>query len=90
MEGVRQLHSGVVQPLPVYGDGQKVSDWIHLNDHWRSLELIRWRVREGEIHNIGGECAWKNLDITFMILRMQWKPRNRVQFVADGPGHDRR
>ena len=78
------------QPLPVYGDGQNVRDWIHVWDHCRALDLILHNGHEGEIYNIGGECELTNLEVARRILRLLGKPMSLVRFVADRPGHDRR
>jgi len=78
------------QPLPVYGDGQNVRDWIHVWDHCRALDLILHNGHEGEIYNIGGECELTNFEVARRILRLLGKPMSLVRFVADRPGHDRR
>lgn len=78
------------QPLPIYGDGQNVSDWIHVEDHCRAIDLIIQHGREGEVYNIGGECQQRNLDVAHMILENLGKPRCMIQFVLDRPGHDLR
>ncbi|MDP8223037.1 MAG: dTDP-glucose 4,6-dehydratase [Candidatus Lernaella stagnicola] len=78
------------QPLPLYGDGKNVRDWIHVEDHVRAL----WRVvedgRPGQVYNIGGNNEQANIDITRVILRVLGKPESLIQFVTDRPGHDRR
>jgi dTDP-glucose 4,6-dehydratase len=76
--------------LPVYGDGQNVRDWIHVNDHCRALDLVLRNGREGEIYNVGGECEMKNIDIACRILRLFDLPETMIQMVKDRPGHDRR
>ena len=78
------------QPLPVYGDGQNVRDWIHVCDHCRALDLILHRGKDGEVYNIGGECELQNLDVAYRILETLGKPKSLIRFVADRPGHDRR
>jgi dTDP-glucose 4,6-dehydratase len=78
------------RPLPVYGDGLNVRDWIHAEDHCRALELLLERGRPGEIYNIGGDAERTNLEITKSILGILGKPESLVRFVADRPGHDRR
>lgn len=78
------------QPVPVYGDGQQVRDWIHVLDHCRAVELIWRRGRAGEIYNIGGESERTNLDMTRLLLYTLGKPESLIRYVADRPGHDRR
>lgn len=78
------------KPLPVYGDGLNVRDWIHVEDHCRAILFVLEKGREGEIYNIGGQGEKTNLEITQMILDLLQKPRSLIRFVADRPGHDRR
>jgi dTDP-glucose 4,6-dehydratase len=78
------------EPVPVYGDGQNVRDWIHVRDHCRALEQV-WRAgKPGEIYNIGGRCEYTNLELTHLVLRIMGKPSSLIRFVKDRPGHDRR
>ena len=87
------------RPIPVYGDGQHVRDWLHVEDHVRALDLLVREGQPGETYNIGGECETSNLKLVNAIclwmdqLRPQseHRPHARlVQFVPDRPGHDRR
>jgi len=78
------------KPLPVYGDGGNVRDWLYVEDHCRALAALLEAGREGEIYNIGGTCALPNLEIVRKILRLTGRPESLIQFVADRPGHDRR
>ena len=78
------------QPLPVYGDGLNVRDWIHVEDHCAGLCAALERGRPGEVYNLGGSNERENLDIVHGILDLLGKPRSLVRFVADRPGHDRR
>ena len=78
------------RPLPVYGDGLNVRDWIHVEDHCRALELVLEKGKPGEIYNVGGEAERTNLEMTKTILRILDKPESLMQYVADRPGHDRR
>jgi dTDP-glucose 4,6-dehydratase len=78
------------KPLPVYGDGLNVRDWIHVEDHCRALALVLQQGREGEIYNIGGNGERNNLEITETILTLLGKPKSLIRFVTDRPGHDRR
>ena len=78
------------EPLPVYGDGHHIRDWIHVWDHCRAINLILRSGLDGEIYNIGGGCALRNLEVVHRILSLLGQPRSLVRFVADRPGHDRR
>lgn len=78
------------EPVPVYGDGQQVRDWIHVLDHCRGVEAA-WRNGEsGEVYNFGGRCEKANIDLTRLLLRLLGKPESLIKYVADRPGHDRR
>jgi dTDP-glucose 4,6-dehydratase len=78
------------EPVPVYGDGQQVRDWIHVNDHCAAIDLVWRRGRSGEVYNIGGRNEWTNLEVTHRLLDLLGKPRSLIRHVADRPGHDRR
>jgi dTDP-glucose 4,6-dehydratase len=78
------------KPLPVYGDGLNVRDWLYVEDHCRALDVVLQRGTEGEVYNIGGNNEWKNIDIVKLILRELGKPESLITFVKDRPGHDRR
>jgi dTDP-glucose 4,6-dehydratase len=78
------------QPLPVYGDGQNVRDWIHVEDHCDAVARVLDAGREGEVYNIGGRSERPNLEIVRTLLATLGKPESLIQFVADRPGHDRR
>ena len=78
------------RPLPVYGDGMQVRDWLYVEDHCRAIAATLERGREGEIYNIGGSRALPNLEVVRKILRAAGRPESLIQFVADRPGHDRR
>jgi dTDP-glucose 4,6-dehydratase len=78
------------EPVPVYGDGQQVRDWIHVRDHCAAIDLIRRHGRIGEVYHVGGRCEKTNLDLTYLLLDILGKPRSLIRFVADRPGHDRR
>ncbi len=78
------------EPLPLYGDGRNVRDWIHVADHCRALDTVLRRGRAGEIYNIGGGNERENQEIAAIILRALGKPSSLVRHVADRPGHDRR
>ena len=77
-------------PLPVYGDGLQVRDWLYVEDHCRALLAVLQRGRDGEVYNIGGNCPLTNLEVITRILDSLHAPRQLIQRVADRPGHDRR
>jgi dTDP-glucose 4,6-dehydratase len=78
------------EPVPVYGDGQQVRDWVHVRDHCAAVERVwRWG-RVGEVYNIGGRCERTNLELTHLLLDLLGKPRSLIRYVKDRPGHDRR
>jgi dTDP-glucose 4,6-dehydratase len=78
------------QPLPLYGDGLNVRDWLHVDDHCRALDLLVARGRPGEVYNIGGGHEIRNIDLTHEILSLVDRPASLITPVADRPGHDRR
>ncbi len=78
------------QPLPVYGDGANVRNWIHVADHCRALDLVLHRGREGEVYNIGGPSECANITVARRILALTGRPASLIRFVPDRPAHDRR
>ena len=78
------------RPLPVYGDGQQVRDWLYVDDHCRGILAILRGGREGEIYNIGGNRSLPNLQVIHKLLAATGKPESLIQYVPDRPGHDRR
>jgi dTDP-glucose 4,6-dehydratase len=78
------------KPLPVYGDGGNVRDWIYVLDHCRAIDFVIQRGKPGEIYNIGASNEWRNIDIVKLILKKLNKPESLIKFVKDRPGHDRR
>lgn len=78
------------KPLPVYGDGQQIRDWLYVEDHCRAVRSVLERGRPGEIYNIGGNCSLPNLDVIKRILKATGKAESLITRVADRPGHDRR
>jgi dTDP-glucose 4,6-dehydratase len=76
--------------LPVYGDGQHVRDWVHVEDHCRGLVLALERGRAGQVYNLGASCERRNLELVRAVLAHLGKPESLIRFVADRPGHDRR
>ncbi len=78
------------EPLPLYGDGCQVRDWIHVADHCRALDVVLRCGRAGEIYNVGGGNEHRNIDVARRILETLGKPTTLLRHVADRPGHDRR
>ncbi len=78
------------KPLPVYGDGLNVRDWIYVDDHCSAIAAVVERGMPGEIYNIGGGNELANILITKEILKQVGKPESLIKFVKDRPGHDRR
>lgn len=78
------------EPVPIYGDGLYVRDWIHVLDHCRAIDLILHKGKVGEVYNIGGDNEWANIDLAKKILQITGKPEKLLQSVQDRPGHDRR
>ena len=77
-------------PLPVYGDGLQVRDWLHVSDHCRAINAVIDRGRLGQAYNVGGGCRLRNLDVVRRILRLCGRPESLVERVPDRPAHDRR
>ena len=77
-------------PVPLYGDGQNVRDWLHVVDHCRAVDLLIDKGTNGEVYNIGGGNEIANVELTHQILDTLGKPRSLIRPVADRPGHDRR
>jgi dTDP-glucose 4,6-dehydratase len=77
-------------PLPLYGDGQNVRDWLYVLDHCEAIDAVLDRGREGEVYNIGGGNERRNVEITEIILERLRKPASLIRRVTDRPGHDRR
>jgi dTDP-glucose 4,6-dehydratase len=78
------------QPLPLYGDGQNVRDWLYVRDHCEALDTVLRQGQAGEVYNIGGHFERPNIEIARIILKTLAKPESLVTFVKDRPGHDRR
>jgi dTDP-glucose 4,6-dehydratase len=78
------------QPVPLYGDGLNVRDWLHVDDHCRALDLVIERGSVGEVYNIGGGNEVQNVDLTHRILGLLDRPTSLIRPVPDRPGHDRR
>lgn len=93
------IHNIVARkPLPVYGDGQNVRDWLHVRDHAEAIEQVLKHGGPGQVFNIGGNNEWKNIDIVNLVCdllderlgRSSGENRGLITFVKDRPGHDRR
>lgn len=78
------------QPLPVYGDGLQVRDWIHVEDHCEAIDLAVTRAPSGAVYNIGAENERPNLDVVRQILKLSGRDDSLIRHVVDRPGHDRR
>jgi dTDP-glucose 4,6-dehydratase len=78
------------EPLPIYGDGMNVRDWIYVDDHARAIWLAYERGQTGVAYNIGARNEQHNLDVVHAILDALGKPRELIKFIKDRPGHDRR
>ena len=78
------------KPLPVYGKGENVRDWLYVKDHCRAIDRILRRGREGEVYNVGGHNEMRNIDIVRLICRKLGKSEDLITFVTDRKGHDLR
>ena len=78
------------KPIPVYGDGLNVRDWIFVDDHCRALDIVIQKGQPGQIYNVGGGNEKTNLELIHKLLELLGKPRSLMQFVTDRPAHDRR
>ena len=78
------------EPIPIYGDGQNVRDWIFVEDHCRAIQLALAKGKAGGIYNIGARNERRNLEVAESILDALGKPATLIKFVKDRPGHDRR
>lgn len=78
------------KPLPLYGDGRNIRDWLHVEDHCSAIDAVIHHGRNGEVYNIGGNNEQTNLEIVRTILKQLNKPESLISFITDRPGHDRR
>ncbi|HAE42821.1 MAG TPA: dTDP-glucose 4,6-dehydratase [Clostridiales bacterium] len=78
------------KPLPVYGDGLNVRDWLYVDDHCSAIDRVLHKGRSGEVYNIGGNNEKTNIEIVRLIINILGKSEELIQFVKDRPGHDRR
>lgn len=84
---IKALHD---EPLPVYGDGLNVRDWLYVEDHCRAIDLIIHNGKIGQVYNVGGHNEMANIDIVKLICKELDKPESLITFVEDRKGHDRR
>jgi len=77
-------------PLPIYGTGSNVRDWIHVLDHCRGIDAALRKGEVGQVYNFGGNAEMQNIDITRILLNLLKKPESLIQYVTDRPGHDLR
>ncbi len=84
---INALHD---KPLPVYGDGLNIRDWLYVEDHCRAIDLVLHKGVTGEVYNVGGNNERTNIDIVRRILQALNKPESLIKYVQDRPGHDRR
>lgn len=78
------------KPLPVYGDGMQIRDWLHVKDHCIAIDTVLHKGAIGEVYNIGGNNEKANIDIVKLIISTIGKSENLIKYVKDRPGHDRR
>jgi dTDP-glucose 4,6-dehydratase len=78
------------KPVPVYGDGLNVRDWLHVEDHCRAIDLVFHKATPGEVYNVGGNNEKTNIEITKLVLSELGKGEELIKYVKDRPGHDRR
>jgi dTDP-glucose 4,6-dehydratase len=78
------------EPLPVYGDGMNIRDWIHVSDHCAAIVAVLFEGKPGQIYNFGGDSEMANIDLVKIILDKLGKPHSLISFVPDRLGHDRR
>jgi len=77
-------------PLPLYGDGKQVRDWIFVRDNCAAIDLVATQGEIGKVYNISASCEMQNIEVAELILEIIGKPRSLIKFVEDRPGHDRR
>ena len=84
---INALHD---KPLPVYGKGLNVRDWLYVEDHCKAIDLVMRKGRVGEVYNIGGHNEMRNIDIVKLICKELGKPESLITYVTDRKGHDMR
>lgn len=78
------------KPLPVYGEGLNVRDWLYVEDHCKAIDLILHKGRIGEVYNVGGHNEKSNIEVVKTLLRILGKDESLIRYVKDRPGHDMR
>ena len=78
------------RPLPVYGEGKNVRDWLYVEDHCKAIDLVMRNGRVGEVYNIGGHNEMQNIEIVRLICKRLNKPESLITYVTDRRGHDLR
>ena len=78
------------KPLPVYGEGINVRDWLYVEDHCKAIDLIIHKGKVGEVYNIGGHNEMRNIDIVKLVLKELCKDESLITYVTDRKGHDQR
>lgn len=78
------------EPLPLYGDGTNVRDWLYVEDHCSAIDTVMREGKDGEVYNVGGHNEKQNLEVAKMVLTELGKPESLISFVPDRPGHDKR
>lgn len=78
------------KPLPMYGKGENVRDWIHVRDHCRGIDAALRKGEVGQVYNFGGNSEMQNIEITRLLLKLLGKPETLIKYVTDRPGHDLR
>ena len=78
------------EPLPLYGDGRQVRDWLYVKDHCSGIDRVLHQGQAGEVYNLGGGNERHNIEVTRLVLKLMGKPESLIKRVADRPGHDRR
>lgn len=78
------------KPLPIYGDGLNVRDWLHVGDHCRAIDAVIHKGQSGEVYNIGGNNEWTNLNLVKKVVEIIGAPEELITFVTDRAGHDQR
>ncbi len=78
------------KPLPVYGDGMQIRDWLHVKDHCTGIDTVLHKGEDGEVYNIGGNNEKANIEIVKLIINTLDKEEDLINYVQDRPGHDRR
>ena len=77
-------------PLPVYGDGRQVRNWLHVEDFARAIDAVLRKGKPGEVYNVGGPDELENIDVVRRILELTGRDESLIEYVTDRPGHDRR